>query len=311
MGMEIVYICSGFLLGVFVALIRLKYSARIDRRKSMGRDILQLVESSKDIIYYYEMKPECRYRYLSPSIDRFLGEGTMEESYRNPLISYEKIHPDDYQIFHNKMNGTFDYSKPAIQRWRSQNELYRWFEEYATPIYENDELVAIQGIIRNIDEKVALQQDLEYRITHDALTSIYSRGYFEKKMEEYDRSVDVPTGVILCDLDDLKSLNDRYGHKKGDEYIKVSAKLLSEFFPEEATVARLGGDEFAVIVPGINRIELLKLCDRLFINIDEYNSVVCDLPIHMSVGYAHQECSIGHMDALLAEADRSMYAHSN
>ncbi|MDQ7860673.1 hypothetical protein RCO48_05000 [Peribacillus frigoritolerans] len=53
-----------------------------------------------------------------------------------------------------------------------------WFKEYATPIYEKDELVAVQGIIRNIDERVRYIQDIEYQMSHDPLTNIHNRQFF-------------------------------------------------------------------------------------------------------------------------------------
>lgn len=81
-------------------------------------------------------------------------------------------------------------------------------------MFEKGELIAIHGIIRNIDEKVKLQQDLEYRITHDALTNIYNREFFEQSMEKYNNHVNTSVAIILCDLDELKYLNDNHGHKK-------------------------------------------------------------------------------------------------
>src|SRR5690606_17391806 len=145
---------------------------------------LQLVELSKDIIYYCEVKPEIKYRYVSPSVNKFMGPGIMEDSYKNPKITFERIHPDDYEILSKKISGDLDYSKPLIQRWKNEKGEYIWFEEYATPIYEKGDLIAVQGIIRNIDEKIKLQQDLEYRIVHDALTDIHNREFFEQTLKK-------------------------------------------------------------------------------------------------------------------------------
>jgi diguanylate cyclase (GGDEF)-like protein len=123
----------------------------------------------------------------------------------------------------------------------------------------NSELVAIQGVLRNIDEKIKLQQDLEYRIHHDSLTHIYNREFFQKQMDKFDKQVDTSVGIILCDLDELKYMNDNFGHKEGDALIKEAAKVLNKFSSEKTIVARIGGDEFAILVADTNKEEVEKL----------------------------------------------------
>ena len=99
----------------------------------------------------------------------------MADAYRNPDICFRDVHPGDYEILRKKVMGEIDYSKSIIQRWKDKEGKYRWFEEYATPIYKNGVLVAIQGVMRNIDEKVELQEKLLYQLHHDRLTDIYNQ----------------------------------------------------------------------------------------------------------------------------------------
>jgi diguanylate cyclase (GGDEF)-like protein/PAS domain S-box-containing protein len=306
--MGAIYFCLGLGVGVIALLMYRKYekanwAARFENEKR----IFQLVENSKDIVYYYQVKPELQFRYLSPSIKKFLGQGILEEAYENPYSPFERIHPEDYKIFSKKIYGGHDYSQTLIQRWKDDKGNYRWFEEYATPIYEKGELIAVQGIIRNIDEKVKLQQDFEYRITHDALTNIYNREFFEQYMEKYNNHIDTSAAIILCDLDELKYVNDHYGHKKGDFLIKESANLLNRFFTENAIVARIGGDEFAIIIIDTDKAEVEHLCHKLSEKINEYNINSKDIKIKMSMGYVFNEHSIGKMENLFAEADKNMY----
>lgn len=269
--------------------------------------IFQLVERSKDIVYYFEVKPELKHRYTSPSVEYFLGEGILEELNNNPLTPYEIIHPDDYEIMSKKINDDIDFTKPIIQRLRDNHGNYKWFEEYSTPIYENGELIAVQGIMRNIDEKVKLQENLEYRISHDPLTDIYNRDFFEQNMNTYNEHIDTSIAIILCDLDELKYLNDNYGHKKGDVLIKESAKLLNQYFSKNAVVSRVGGDEFAVIIINMDRAQIESLFENLSKEISEYNMNIKDVKINMSMGYAFSKHSIGKMEGLFTEADKNMY----
>ncbi len=273
--------------------------------------IFRLVESSKDVVYYYQVKPERKFLYLSPAIDTFLGTGVQSDSYKNPDVPFERIHPEDREFFTRKINGELDYSQEFIQRWRDSKGRYRWFEEYATPIYENGEYVAIEGIIRNIDEKIKLKEKLEYRLTHDTLTNIHNREFFEQLMEKYNNTLDISISIILCDLDNLKHINDTYGHKTGDQLIQETAKLLNQCIPDNTTVSRIGGDEFAIIFPTANWLKGEGLIAKLKNEMVDHNLGKKDFPIQMSIGYAFNPHSQGNMKNIFAEADMNMYKNKN
>lgn len=306
--MGLIYFSLGLIVGIVFFRIYIKYEKeKWEAKYKKESSIFQLVESSKDIIYYYEIKPEYKHKYTSPSVEHFLGEGILEELYNNPDTPFKIIHPDDQEIMSKKVSGDIDYSKGVIQRLRDKQGNYKWFEEYTTPLYENGELIAVQGIMRNIDEKVKLQKNLEYRIDHDALTDIYNRSFFEQNMGKYNDNINVPVAIILCDLDELKYLNDNYGHKKGDALIKESAKLLKRYFSENAIVSRIGGDEFAIIIINMDHTQVEFLCKALIEEIRKYNINSKDLKINISIGYAYGKHSIGEMEHLFTEADKNMY----
>ena len=306
--MKILYFSLGLLAGITILLIYMKHEKAKRKTRSIDESIIfQLAERSKDILYYCEVKPEYRYRYISPSVEDFLGKGMLKKLDDNPNIPFEIVHPDDYEIITKKASGDIDYSKGIIQRLQDSEGNYRWFEEYTTPIYEKGKLIAVQGIMRNIDEKVKLQKKLEYRITHDSLTDIYNRDFFDQCMEKYNKYIDAPVAVIVCDLDELKYANDHYGHKQGDVLIKESAQLLHRYFSQNAIVSRVGGDEFAIILINLDKAQVELLYRKLSGKIKEYNASNGDVQINMSAGYAFSEHSLGEMETLLIEADRNMY----
>ncbi|WP_456276754.1 sensor domain-containing diguanylate cyclase [Bacillus sp. AK128] len=310
--MEIVYLFIGLFLGA-ISLQFYKHiiKAKVKERWANERRIYNLVENSKDIIYYYEVKPERKFKYLSPSIETMLGEGLVAESLKNPNTPIDLIHPDDHELLLNKFQGKLDYNKPIIQRWRNPQGDYIVFEEYATPIYKDGEIVAIQGIIRNIDDKVKLQQDLEYRISHDSLTGIYNRSYFDQRMERYNKELDTAVAVILCDLDELKQINDTLGHRTGDLLIKETAMLLDQFSNRETVVARIGGDEFAILLEKEGKDHAETLINDLRNTIDQYNKTSEAFQIKVSIGYSYNDHSIGNMSKLFVTADAKMYKEKN
>ncbi|MBB2482047.1 GGDEF domain-containing protein [Bacillus sp. APMAM] len=309
----------GFCLGILGLILGVIYSEPIKRivwkgykeRTKNEKRIYQLVESSKDIIYYCEIKPQFKYRYLSPAIDEILRPNLSKDSLKNPYITFEIVHPDDYHLVEKKIAGKMDYNKPIIVRWRDVHGDYKWFEEFATPIYENGEIVALHGIIRNIDEKMMAQKELEYKVEHDPLTGIYNRAFFEKQKKLYNEDLDESVGIVLCDLDELKWMNDNFGHQMGDKLIIQTSKLLNKFSNENSMVIRIGGDEFAFLVIKTNELSLQHLSEQIKKEVMEYNEKHPHFMMKMSIGYAFEASSIGKMEELFTHADQKMYQDKN
>ena len=85
----------------------------------------------------------------------------------------------------------------------------------------------------------------------------------EKSVQDnIDKGVDyLPFGIVVCDVNGLKQVNDVEGHKAGDEYIKVCAKLLCDIF-DHSPVFRIGGDEFVVFLRGEDYNSRKELIER-------------------------------------------------
>ena len=301
-----------FIVGQIVGgLVMLSYMKLNKVKKYPGFDtesvIIKLAESSKDIIYYYQLKPSNGHKYLSPSVDYFLGEGMQKRLCTEPNLAFELIHPEDYDIVLSKLNGTIDYSKVIVQRMRDIEGNYKWFEEHANPVYENGELIAVQGVLRNIDEKVQLEQELNYKLYHDTLTDIYNRDFFDQKMETYNTIENASIAIILCDIDELKMINDTKGHKNGDALIKAAARLIDQFSSDTIFASRIGGDEFALIMTNVQQHQVADLCVQIVEQLQFYNDRQPSIKIRMSIGFAYCQQSIGEMEHLFVEADGNMY----
>lgn len=126
-------------------------------------------------------------------------------------------------------------------------------------------------------------------------------------IEHYNQKQNVALGIVLCDLDRLKYVNDTYGHKKGDQLIQTVAQLLKNFFSENAIVARVGGDEFAIILPNTSMFQIETLCEKLLETIHHYPQLSDDIKLQMSIGMAFSEQSIGKTEDLYIKADKKMY----
>jgi diguanylate cyclase (GGDEF)-like protein/PAS domain S-box-containing protein len=111
--------------------------------------------------------------------------------------------------------------------------------------------------IRDVTHEVLDREELEFRAAHDRLTGLMNRASMEAKLDEVmsrtPRSGAL-IGVLYCDIDDFKLINDNYGHKAGDIVLMVSAKRITRILRPSDVVARIGGDEIVVILDGVGTI---------------------------------------------------------
>jgi len=113
-------------------------------------------------------------------------------------------------------------------------------------------------IIRNISERRAQQEQLEYQAQHDMLTGLPNRTLLNQRTKEAVSVAEQNNGrlaLMLLDLDRFKAVNDTLGHHVGDDLLREISKRLSDIVGPSDTIARLGGDEFAVLMPQIERLE--------------------------------------------------------
>lgn len=133
----------------------------------------------------------------------------------------------------------------------------------------------------------------------------------KNKKKLYNEDLDESVGIVLCDLDELKWMNDNFGHQMGDKLIIQTSKLLNKFSNENSMVIRIGGDEFAFLVIKTNELSLQHLSEQIKKEVMEYNEKHPHFMMKMSIGYAFEASSIGKMEELFTHADQKMYQDKN
>lgn len=108
------------------------------------------------------------------------------------------------------------------------------------------------GVLQDITSMMMEKQRIEYERDYDTTTGLLNRRAYYRKIEELFRNPDMLkiTAILMIDLDNLKYVNDTYGHDFGDDYIKTAATTLKSFQNYGGIVARLSGDEFNVCLSG-------------------------------------------------------------
>ena len=155
--------------------------------------------------------------------------------------------------------------------------------------------------------------ELFYRATHDTLTGLANRALFYDRLRQSldgARRERTPVGVLNLDMDGLKPINDRHGHRAGDAALREFADRLQRAARKSDTVARLGGDEFGVILGHApDRAALLAQLQRLEqATCGDFAFEHHTLTLGASIGGAVFPDDGDALESLLEAADRSMYA---
>ncbi len=171
---------------------------------------------------------------------------------------------------------------------------------------EKEILVFVSNQIAMAIDRKRIEETLKYSSTHEPLTGLFNRGYYEEEIKRLSAGRQFPVGVIMMDIDGLKKINDKFGHAAGDELLKSFASVLQKEFRSNDVVARIGGDEFSVLLPLSPMKIVKKAVDRTQKSVDAFNELNPKIHLSYSVGYFTTESGDSVLDAI-KYADSLMY----
>jgi diguanylate cyclase (GGDEF)-like protein len=149
-----------------------------------------------------------------------------------------------------------------------------------------------------------LKSTYELQATRDQLTGLLNRRGLVARAEQLPGTL----GVLFCDLDGFKGVNDTLGHAAGDELLEKVARRLETAVPAHAVLGRMGGDEFVVVVPDATADELAEIGRRVELEIGRPYLLEAGMArIGVSIGTAFAAPGERDLDALLGQADQLMY----
>ncbi|MGY1812803.1 diguanylate cyclase domain-containing protein [Blastococcus sp. SYSU D00820] len=168
--------------------------------------------------------------------------------------------------------------------------------------------VAVATIGVDVTENRRHLDSLHLRATTDSLTGVASRGVlFDALREVLDPVTGVGCGLLFCDVDDFKAVNDEHGHVVGDHLLVEMASRISEVAGPRDVVARFGGDEFVLLRPAADDDEVRLLSEALTARMrDPFLCAGRVLRSGISIGSATAGPGED-PDTLIARADRRMY----
>jgi diguanylate cyclase (GGDEF)-like protein len=183
---------------------------------------------------------------------------------------------------------------------------------------ENDDLHA--DLSQSLSELAVANRELQQMIQRleiaartDDLTQLSNRRWLnlmlESKWEEASRN-EIPLAFLMIDLDGFKLFNDQYGHQKGDEVLRLAARVLEANCRSIDVSARFGGDEFCVLMPHAEPDSAIRVAHRIAAAFDEAIAAVVgyESSVSMSIGVSHLQINRPvSADELVLFADEAMY----
>ena len=271
-----------------------------------------LVEQSTAITYIDAMDDKRSNLYISPQIEALLGYSGEDWSQDGDLWQ-KLIHPNDYERVQKENLRANANGEPFSMdyRMRTKSGGVIWVHDEALLMDHGEGRAKDwQGVLYDITERKMMEEQLRFLSTHDPLTGIYNRAYFEEEMTRLENSRSFPISIIIGDVDKLKSTNDRYGHDAGDEVLKMVARILKESFRSEDVVARTGGDEFAVLLPGADHAASQQAVQRILEALKNATSQQQVPGLSISMGCATSEKGMP-LSKVMKLADDNMYNCKN
>lgn len=195
----------------------------------------------------------------------------------------------------------------TVERRRGSGGEAAYYEITISPLRDAaGRVVAGIEVVRDVTERKQVEERLRHISSHDILTGLYNRNFFEEELERLQRGRQFPVSFIMADVDDLKVVNDSQGHRAGDELLVRAAILFREVFRSEDVVARIGGDEFAVVLPETDADTVAEILQRIRDGLNNWNAVY-PVTINLSLGSGTAETG-DEIFATLKAADERMYA---
>jgi len=280
-----------------------------------------VVERVPGVVYVAEAGQHGRWHFVSAKLEELLGY-TSDEWTSDPTLWMSRMHPADRDRMMLAEAG--DHERLGAKgRWE-----YRLLAKDGRVVWVIDDEAVIsrdadgratmvQGILVDISDRKALEEQLRHQALHDPLTGLPNRVLFVDRLAHalVRRTANDAVAVLFLDLDDFKAINDSLGHAAGDELLRLVAERLLGVLRVEDTACRMGGDEFAFLLEGAPRERIDAVVGRILDALGEPfelagKTVTLTASVGVAFGKPGGTDAVGaeSADEILRDADTAMYA---
>ncbi len=250
---------------------------------------------------------QCRYRYASHlcsmlnTIGRpdftIIGKTDLDVQVQRELG--EQYYKEDCELL--KSGGELEY----VSEMKFGNDTYYYKIQKRAVHGTDDSVIGVVGVVTDITQETVLRQKLEYLSSTDALTGLKNRASLMLWLSQPLSPDSFPLSVISADFDNLKKLNDTFGHAAGDTYLTTGTKMMQNILPDTACLYRTGGDEFLIVIPSCPEEECRTFINKVDIAFKGCN--IENVPMSVSMGSVTIANAGQNVQEAIHVADERMY----
>ena len=267
-----------------------------------------------DLKAHLESDPETVRRFMGMIRVLDVNRKTLElfhaENKQTLLANLDKVFRDEMgSHFAGELldmwNGKTYYEREGVNYSLSGEPINVHLHWTLMPGHEQDfrwVLVALQ----DVTARKKAEDYLRYLGTHDVMTGLHNRAFFEETLQELEMNRRDPVSFIIADLNGLKTTNDTLGHHAGDKLIRRSAEVLKAGIENGYFAARIGGDEFIIIMPGANEQMTKEMTEHIESLVVVNNTYYREPELSLSIGAATSEPGVP-LEKTISFADDTMY----
>ena len=269
-----------------------------------------IVEYANEIIY--QINVDGYFTFINPAAITLTGNAKEELIGKHYRELIREDYRNDAEMFYRqqlakKIPNTY-YEFPML----TKNGKEIWIGQNVQILMHSEKIAGLQAISRDMTARVKKEEQLRNMVFTDPLTHLYNRRGFLNLAEHLFKSAERLHSKLLLayiDVDNIKFINDTFGHDHGDAVLIDTADILRSTFRKSDVICRIGGDEFAVLASNFDESYPQNIIDRLQYYIDMQNRKHNkQYKISMSMGFAFYDpaapCSL---EVLMARADQTMY----
>ena len=237
----------------------------------------------------YGVDKDSRVTFMNPAALRVLGLHDVK-----PLLGLnanESFHVNKLDIGRDLLKEAY-YSGKQLQGWETQ---FRHKSGKAIPVDCTLYPLTVNGkqegsviAFRDISERKMMEEKLRWQATHDHLTGLYNRRYFESYLEREINNVNrsgIMSAVVYLDLDRFKYVNDTAGHEVGDQLLIDLSQQVNKSLRRHDIAARIGGDEFALILKNVDESIAVNIADEIRLSLSNLRVHHEDKTYHVNASF--------------------------
>lgn len=268
-----------------------------------------VVQSSDDAIL--SMTSDCVIQTSNPGVERLLGHSEAR-IVGQPLLTLIPLQSQESLTSSLQQIRRGEHIQPYDTQWcRADGTLVDVAVTVSAIQDTSGDLIGFSAVARDITARVETQRQLERLARFDTLTGLVNRAEAIARLQaalECQRTPGPHLGLLFCDVDCFKTINDTWGHAVGDAVLATVAQRIRDCVRHGDTVGRTGGDEMLVMLPGLDGIEqATQIAEKIRSRAAE--------PIHHAGQTIHATLSIGatlavpgeSVSTTTARADAAMY----